>query len=151
MKLYKIKTDIDFQKVAVATLKKVFSVSLFPRVLTNLSSKQMEDIFSGRIELVCVNLQKSQKFAHMTHFSCFDLGLYFFKKSDVMFLKVFDGTGHLASSFVTNIFDKVFSLNIADLKAETLAIQKKYDTLDKSKLLVQQSIPAFPNVIQSEA
>ena len=137
MKLYEIKTDEDFQKVAVATLKKVFSVSIFPRVLTNSISPTMQKIFSNRIELVCVNQLAIQKFAKMTHFSYFDLGLYFFKKDNNVFLKIFDGTGHSASSFVTNIFDKIFALNPDELLQETLAIQKKYDLLDKSKLLVQ--------------
>ena len=44
-KTYQIQNKIDFQKVAFATLKKVYSPTVLPRILTNIQNDYFIKIF----------------------------------------------------------------------------------------------------------
>ena len=137
IKKYIINDEFDLEKVALATLKKVFSPTLFPRVLTNLKNNVLINNFENLIDFVYVSEQKSQNFAKITHTKCFDLGLFFDFFDDCYILKLYDGNGILASSFVTNIFDKIFSLNKEDFLKEKNFVLNSYKKLNKEKLLKQ--------------
>ena len=140
-KKYYIFCDEQFERVAVSALKKVFSPTLFPRILANLKNdiliKNLEK-FSG---FQVIFQENSQKFANFTHSRCFDIGLFFKKIDDCgkeYLLKIYDGTGHIAGDFVTNIFDKLLSISYDDFSREKCLIFNEYEKLDRSKLLVQK-------------
>ena len=132
-----IKTNRDIQKMCYATLKKVYSPTLYPRVLLNYKNKEIEEIFAKNIDFLCIFASNSQIFAKKVHNDDFDLGLFVYEKYNKTYLKIYDGTGHIASSFVTNIFDRVFSMTDLEFEAEKKYIKKLYSKIDKNKLLIQ--------------
>lgn len=135
-KLYEIKSISDIERVALATLKKTFSPSMLPRVLTNKSFDGL-DILSKFTDFRLFETDSSQKFAQSVHSKNFDLGLFFLKIGVKLFLKLFDGTGHRAGQFVTNIFDGLFSLDGKLLSLQKDKILREYDSLNQNKLIVQ--------------
>ena len=137
IKKYEILSDIDFEKICYATLKKVFSPTLFPRVLSNYKNQKIEQIFTKKADFLCIFIEKSQIFAKKVHKKDFDLGLFFYSKNKKTYLKLYDGTGHIASSFVTNIFDNFFAMDKIDFEKEKKIIEKQYSKINKSKLIVQ--------------
>ena len=136
-KKYEIKTKQDFIKMCYAALKKVYSPTLFPRVLANIKNKKIEQIFAKKADFLCIFEQNSQIFAKKVHNNNFDLGLFVYQKNKKTYLKLYDGTGHIASSFVTNIFDNIFSMDKILFQKEILQIEKQYSKINKSKLFVQ--------------
>lgn len=137
-KIYDICSDFDFEKVAVAALKRVYSVTLFPRVVSNIQNSVLAKNFAKNIDFECFFTQKYANFAKKVHFDYFDLGIFFFKKQDKLCFKLVDGNGLPASSFVTNIFDYVFSLGQKDFENYKKNILMQYQSLDKNNLLVQK-------------
>lgn len=137
-KIYDICSDLDFEKVAVAALKMVYSVTLFPRVVSTIQNSVLAKNFAKNIDFECFFTQKYANFAKKVHFDYFDLGIFFFQNSKKTKLKLVDGNGLSANSFVTNIFDYVFSLDQNELKNYKEHVIKQYQSLDKSKLLVQK-------------
>ena len=139
-KTYHIFCDEQFERVAVSALKKVQNPTLFPRILTNLKNDTLIKNLQKYAYFCCFFEENSQKFANFVHSKCFDLGLFFKKlhctKAKYL-LKVYDGTGHLAGDFVTNIFDKMFNISSEEFLREKLKILGEYEKLDISKLLVQ--------------
>lgn len=136
-KKYKITSDSDFERVALGTLKKVFSPTLFPRVLTNLKNDILRKNFENIIEFSQINEQNSQKFAKFTHTRCFDLGLFFLCRDDCYLLKIYDGNGYLAGGFVTNIFDLMLSFSDDEFLTEKTKVLSEYKKLNKKKILKQ--------------
>ncbi len=137
-KIYKIDCKIDYQKAYYSALKKVFSVTLFPRILINQNFINFEENFKKYAYFECFEAKNSQIFAKNVHNSYFDIGLFFFRKQQNLYLKLYDGTGHIASNFVTNIFDKIFAMGDNEFIKEKLQIQNDYKSLDISKLLKQK-------------
>lgn len=137
IKIYKIETKLDFEKVCYAALKKVFSVSLFPRILINIENPIFEKIFKKKACFQCFLCPKRNIFAKKVHFCDFDLGLFFYKNKQKTYLKVIDGNGLLAGKSVTNIFDYAIQLNIDQFKEYKKEINKIYNSLNKKKLLIE--------------
>ena len=137
-KIYKIDCDINYEKACYSALKKVFSVTLFPRILINVNFKNFDKKLKKYAEFICFNAIDSQIFAKKVHNGYFDIGVFFFKKDNKTYLKVYDGTGHLAGNFVTNIFDKIFAMNNKEFELEKINIQNQYKSLNKNKLLKQK-------------
>ena len=131
IKNYEIKTKIDIQKMGYATLKKVHSPTLFPRILLNFKNQKIEEIFAKKANFDTILLSNSQIFAKKVHFANYDLGLFLYQKNNKIYLKLYDGTGHIASSFVTNIFDKVFAMTDLEFVKEMKAIDKLYAKISK--------------------
>ena len=138
MKIYRINSCQDYIKVAYATLKKVFSKSLYPRVLLNVKNSKIEQIFAKKCDFLCIFEQNSQKFAKKTHQQYFDIGLFFFQKNGDTYLKIYDGNGLVAGSFVTNIFDNFFALSKKELIEEIKKINTEYKSINAKNLLVQK-------------
>lgn len=137
-KIYNIYSDVDFEKVAVSTLKRVFSVTLFPRVVSNIQNSVLTKNFAKNLDFECFFTENYANFAKKVHFGYFDMGIFFFKKQNKLCLKLVDGNGFPASSFVTNIFDYVFSLGQKDFENYKKNILMQYQSLDKNNLLVQK-------------
>lgn len=155
-KIYQLNSKLDFQKTAIATLKKVFSPTLFPRVLTNIQRQDFIKIFKKYAQ-ICIFLPKNEQiFAKKTHLGNFDLGLFFFHQSNLskkiilnlsdltqeienktIYLKIFDGNGLPASSFVTNIFDDMFLCTDEQFEQKKQDVMDLYKGINKKKLLVQ--------------
>lgn len=137
-KIYIIKTNQDYQKLAISALKKVKSQTILPRILLNFKSEIITNIFCGLVDFVEINQPNIKKFKLKVHSKYFDIGLFLFNRAGTNMLKVIDGGGHMAGEFVTNIFDKVFSLNDTDFLAEQKKTIGEYKKIDKSKLIIQQ-------------
>ena len=137
-KIYGIKTNQDYQKLAISALKKVKSQTLLPRILLNFKNGLVEIIFCGLVDFVEINQPNLKKFKLKTHSKYFDIGLFLFNKSGTNVLKIIDGGGHTAGEFVTNIFDKIFALNDADFLAEQKKVIGEYKKIGQSKLIIQQ-------------
>ena len=136
MKTYKIKTDFDFEKVAFATLKKVYSPSLYPKILTNNLDENFLKIFEKMAQIDAFLPKNAQNFAKKVHFGDYDIGLYFAKRKS-LFLKIYDGNGQLAGSFVTNIFDDFLFCDDNEFLHKKKQIKSQYKKLEHKKLLVQ--------------
>lgn len=137
-KFYIISTEIDFQKVAFGALKKVFSKTLFPKILANKRNGFLKTQIGKFAQFDTFCTQNEQTFSRHVHLFDYDIGLFFFKENSRLCLKLFDGTGLEASDYTTNIFDGIFCLNNSEFQKEKSAIEKKYISLDASKLLVQK-------------
>ncbi len=138
MKKYLISSNFDYEKVCYATLKKVFSVTLFPRVLFNIQNPAFEKNFAKKLDFECFFEQKFKNFAKKVHNFDFDLGIFFFENDKKNYIKLVDGNGKLAGSFVTNIFDNVFSMSKNEFQRFKTKIDYEYSKLDKTKLLVEK-------------
>jgi|GEM_PF-4398286 len=136
MKKYKIINDIDFEKVVYATLKKVYSPTLYPKILTNVNNKQFLTIFEKYAQIDVFLPINAQNFAKKVHFGDYDIGLYFVKYKN-LYLKIFDGNGILAGSFVTNIFDDFLFCSNQEFDKKKFEITNQYKKLKNKKLLVQ--------------
>ena len=137
IKKYQIKTSQDIQKMCYAALKKVYSPTLYPRVLLNFKNKKIEEIFAKKAYFDAIFISNSHFFAKKVHNTDYDLGMFLYQKKDKTFLKLYDGTGHIASSFVTNIFDRTFSMTDLEFDLEKKYIKKMYSKINKKKLLIQ--------------
>lgn len=137
-KIYYISKEDDFDKLAVGALKKVFSKTLFPRILANKDPFDFSKKFINLAEFGVFCTKNRQKFAKKVHMSDYDIGIFFFEKSSKNCFVVFDGTGQIASDFTTNTFDGVFCQNGTSFEIEKTQIFAKYARLDKKKLLVQK-------------
>ena len=104
----------------------------------NKKNSKIVDIFSKKCDFLIKFCDNSQYFSKITHKKYFDIGLYFFKKDSQTYLKIFDGNGLRACSFVTNIFDFFFSLSKTEFKKQAKQIEKMYEQLDVKTLLVQK-------------
>ena len=136
-KTYKIKNDFDFEKVCYAALKKVYSVTLFPRILINIENDAFDKIFKKKAYFQCFLCEKQHIFAQNIHNMCFDIGLFFYKKQNNLYLKLYDGNGLSASKSITNIFDFVLNLDLENFLKFKKEINNLYGKLNKKKLLVQ--------------
>ena len=136
-KIYKICDDLDLEKVCYATLKKVYSVTLFPRILLNIKNDIFNKNFKKKAYFECILGQKYHFFAKNVHLRCFDIGLFFYQKNKNIYLKIVDGNGFNAGDSVTNIFDFVFQLSEKEFKNYATQINNDYRLLKNKKLLVQ--------------
>lgn len=136
-KIYIIETDFDFKKVCYATLKKVYSVTLFPRILINIENTNFEKNFKKKAYFQCFLCQKHNIFAKKVHLCDYDIGLFFYQKQQKTYLKVFDGNGLIAGKSITNIFDFFMQLNKLQFLEYKKQVNKIYNSLNKKKLLVQ--------------
>ena len=134
-KIYEIKTSLDYEKVCYASLKKIFSVTLFPRILINTQNLIFDKNFAKKLDFECFFTQNYRNFAKKVHFSDFDMGIFFFSKFDKIFVKLVDGNGRAAGSFITNIFDNVMCMSNQKFEEYKNQIDKLYGELDQSKLL----------------
>lgn len=137
IKKYQIKTEQDIEKMCYATLKKVHSPTLFPKVLFNFTNKKIDKIFSKKAHFDVFLQPNSQIFAKKVHFKDYDLGIFLLNKNGKTYVKLYDGTGHIASTFVTNIFDRMFAMTNLEFDCEKKIIDKLYSKTSKRKLLVQ--------------
>lgn len=135
---YIIKTNLDFEKVSFATMKKICSETVFPRVLSNIQNPVFEKNFSKIADFEYFFIENKQKFAKKVHIFCFDIGLFFKKLKNGFELFVIDGNGFDAGSFVTNIFDNVFSMDNIQLETFKKEVFAQYERIDKKNLLVQK-------------
>lgn len=135
MKIYKIKKD-DFERVAFATLKKVFSPTLYPKVLTNIGDAEFLKMFDKMAKIDVFLPKNVQNFAQKVHFGNYDIGLYFSKRKNI-FLKIYDGNGLLAGSFVTNIFDDFLFCDDKKFLQKKCQLKRQYKNLNKQKLLIE--------------
>ena len=136
MKIYKIDDEIDFEKVAFATLKKVYSPTLFPKILTNNVDKKFLKFFEKMAQIDVFLPKNAQNFAKNVYFGDYDIGLYFVKRKQI-FLKIYDGNGLPAGNFVTNIFDDFLFCSFDEFLQKKKGIQSQYKKLKNKKLLVQ--------------
>ena len=157
-KIYQIKDQSDFEKVAFATLKKVYSPTILPSVLTNIQNGKFKKIFKKYAQIDAFLAKNMQNFAKNVHFSNYDIGLFFYQKpnynkktiltlqdltsqnnkiNDILFLEIFDGNGLFASSFVTNIFDDMFFCTDEQFLQKKSQIENQYKKLNKKNILVQ--------------
>lgn len=136
MKIYKIKCDIDYEKVAFATLKKVYSPTLYPRILTNCFDEKFLKLFENFAQIDAILPKNAQNFAKNVRIKGYDIGLFFFNKEGYS-LKIFDGNGLLAGSFVTNIFDDMFTCSNEHFFKKKKEITTQYKKLKVKKLLIQ--------------
>lgn len=134
-KVYLIESNFDFKKISYAVLKKVYSTTLFPRVLLNIQNSILSENFAKNIDFECFFCENLEKFKKSVHRMHFDMGLFFYNKNNTFNLKLIDGNGFVAGESVTNIFDYVFSLTSDGLKEYGKKILNDYNALDKSKLL----------------
>ena len=63
--------------------------------------------------------------------------VFFFKKANHLFLKIYDVNGLMASFSITNIFDFVLNLNNKDFLKYKKEINLMYNKLNRKNLLVQ--------------
>ncbi len=138
MKKYIIKSDFDFEKICYATLKKVYSVSLFPRILINAQNGIFEKNFNKKAYFECFFTQKSVIFSKKVHRDCFDVGLFFCEKDKKTILKIYDGNGYCAGKSITNIFDFCLNLNVKEFQNFKKQIDESYKKLNRKKLLFQK-------------
>lgn len=136
-KIYIIKDDLDLKKVCYAALKKVYSVSLFPRILINIENGIFNKIFKKKAYFQCFLCEKHKIFAKKVHFSYFDIGLFFYNKQNNFYLKIYDGNGLIASNSITNIFDYALNLDKNNFCTYKKKINKLYNKLNTKRLLVQ--------------
>ena len=136
-KTYKIEFETDIEKVCYAVLKKVYSDTLFPRILINIESDAFYKNFKKKAYFQCFLCKNKQFFSKMVHNRCFDIGLFFFKKANNLYLKIYDGNGLMASFSITNIFDFVLNLNNKDFLKYKKEINLMYNKLNRKNLLVQ--------------
>lgn len=137
MKRYIVKDNFDFEKICYATLKKVYSTTLFPRILINIQNSVFDKNFQKKAYFECFFTQKSAIFSKKVHNCCFDIGLFFYKTKINYHLKIYDGNGLCAGKYITNIFDFCFSLNENEFVDFKKNIDKEYKKLNSKKLLVQ--------------
>ena len=99
------------------------------------------DVTQYPLKLVGVKyffVENKQKFAKKVHIFCFDIGLFFKKTKNKLELFVIDGNGFDAGSFVTNIFDNVFSMDNIQIETFKKEVFAQYERIDKKNLLVQK-------------
>ena len=137
IKKYLVSSNFDFEKICYATLKKVYSVSLFPRILINIQNDVFEKNFNKKAYFECFFTQKSVIFSKKVHKSCFDIGLFFYKKGSNLLLKIYDGNGFCAGKSITNIFDFCINLGMKEFEKYKKEIDKEYKKISRKKLLVQ--------------
>ena len=135
---YEIKSNLDLEKVSIAALKKVFSISLFPRIIYNIENPIFLKKIKKKADFQCFLCQNIKIFAKNVHFLDFDLGLFFFKKNKKLYVKIIDGNGIVAGKSVTNIFDYVFNLSENDFLKFKNEINALYKSVSKSKLLREE-------------
>lgn len=132
-----IKDEYDILRVFIATLTKVYSVTLLPRILCNAKVEFFDNNFSNFADYQIANENNQTKFAEFVHKKDFDIGLFFCYKNKKFILIVFDGNGYLASDFTKNIFAKLFFCKNEDLQLELEKIKKLYKKLNRKKLLIE--------------
>ena len=156
-KTYKINLQTDYQKIAIATLKKVFSRTVLPKILTNVFDENLSKIIKKYAQIDVFLPKNAQNFAKTVHLQCYDIGLYFetttkncskkilmmtdfssFKKFDFqnLTLKIFDGNGLFASDFITNIFDDMLFADENTFQQKKKAVLNEYKKINRKKLLV---------------
>src|SRR5574344_209537 len=133
-KIYLINDEIE--KVAYATLKRVFSATVFPRILTN-CKVGIEDFIEGRAFCkICLD-KNYREMARLTHKKDFDIGIFFYKKDNKLLLKIIDGNGLTASDFTINIFDKFLLDEKLNFIYEKKLLDNTYKKLNTKKLLFE--------------
>lgn len=138
MKKYLIKNDLDFEKISIATLKKVYSATLFPRVISNIKNMTFKKNFAKNIDFECFFEQNLRIFAKKVHFFDFDLGLFFFEKHKKTYLVLVDGNGRCAGKTVTNFFDNVFAMDFVQFEKIKSQVKFEYKKLASKKLLIEE-------------
>jgi hypothetical protein len=135
--IFQINNKTDLKRVSFAMQKRVFSVTVVPRVLVNRYFNFMISSTHNNIFLCCVNLE-IKKFQHYVHAKNYDLGLYFFEQNGKIFVQIVDGTGQFASRHTTNIFADAFFRCGKELSTFCSEISKKYRNLSKKSLLFDE-------------
>ncbi|MGN1212440.1 MAG: hypothetical protein ACI4TZ_00165 [Christensenellales bacterium] len=133
-----IKTDLDLQKIALATLKRVHSYTVVPRVLINSHIDEFIKWTNGTIFLCQIDLPQ-QSFKKSVHNKNYDLGLYFYKKGSEIFADVIDGTGSFACTHTQNIFLDMFLKNEEEVKIASKNLKKLCKTPKMTKKLADLS------------
>lgn len=142
MKKIMIKEE-DLNKIAFATLQKVFSYTLKPRIIlagekTNLLSKYMcSYAFIQEINQIPGNFSQTVKNCY------FDIGISLEKKDDFICVNIFSGSGLKTCNKTLSIYEKWLNysekeLNIAKknlttlyskITGKTFAFEKAYDII----------------------
>lgn len=133
-----IKTDLDLQKIALATLKRVHSYTVVPRVLINSHIDEFIKWTNGTIFLCQIDVPQ-QSFKKCVHNKNYDLGLYFYKNGSQIFANVIDGTGSFACSHTQNIFLDMFLKDKNEVKIESKNLKKLCKTPKITKKLADLS------------
>ena len=133
-----INTKLDLNKIALATLKRVHSYTVVPRVLLNSHIDDFIKLTNGTIFLCQIDLCE-QNFKRFVHNKNYDLGLFFYKQDGKNFVKIIDGTGRFACTHTINIFLDFFIQNINQLKISKNLLKNLYKTPKNSKKLADLS------------
>lgn len=123
-----------YKNIAVATLIKVYSKTVYPRVLTNYIDKSMQKLFKNRV--FCYKYSGLQKyFAKHVHINKYDIGLYFYKNKNNIYCKVYNGNGQIYDNTIKSVFDNIIFRNYKNYKKNKKNIKRQYKKTDKTKLL----------------
>ena len=136
--IFCIKTKLDIKKVALATLKRVYSDTVVPRVLINSHIDSFIKHTNGTIFLCQIDLPQN-KFKSFVHDKNYDLGLFFYSDLGKNYVKIIDGTGRFACSRTVNIFLDIFLKDKNQLKIENNLLKKQLKTKKISKKIADLS------------
>jgi len=125
-----------FERVATGCLAKVFSVTLYPKVATNFCNKQMLEIFDKKTDVLLV-LDNDKSFAHKVHYKNCDIGMYFFKEKNQVFVKIFDGNGKICGKKTQSLIDDMFSCTYDTFLKKKKTVLQNYENLDINNLLFE--------------
>ena len=129
--IFCIKTKQDLKKVVIATLKRVYSDTVVPRVLTNCYIDDFIKLSNGTIFLCQIHLDLN-KFKNYVHNKNYDLGLFFCKINKKNVVIVIDGTGNFACTHTLNIFLDIFLKNSDEIKIIKKSLKNQYKTKKNS-------------------
>lgn len=125
--IFNANKKLDIERLALATLKRVHSFTVVPRVLINSCLDDFIKFTNGTIFLCQINLAE-QKFKRYVHYKNYDLGLFFLKKDGKQFVKIIDGTGQFACTHTINIFLDFFIQDKIQLKISKKNLKNLYKT-----------------------
>ena len=132
---YILQKKSDYKKIAVATLKRVFSPTVVPRVLLNGHLDYFIKHTCGTIFLCQLNDVPKAKFKQYVHKKNYDLDLYFYNCGKYTFVDIIDGNGNFASKHTLSIFDDIMLKSKRDVIDEFNLIIKTYKKLNIDDLL----------------
>lgn len=137
--IFCIKNKLDIQKVAFATLKRVHSQTVVPRVLLNNHLDEFIKHTYGTIFLCQIDLS-IEKFKRYVHNKNYDLGLYFYTQNKKQYVKIIDGTGCFACTHTINIFLDMFLKSDVDIKKEKNNIKNQLKQQKNIKKMADLSV-----------
>ncbi len=128
--------DTFFERVATGCLAKIFSVTLYPKIATNFCNKQMLEIFDKKVDVLLV-FDGEKQFAHKVHYKNCDIGMFFFRENNQIFVKIFDGNGKICGKKTQSLIDDMLMCTYNTFLEKKKIVQKNYQNLERQNLLFE--------------